>query len=209
MPAPARRRSGRSSGLAGCRFPPRSLRRFPAPVAAALVIGVGLDAGLARAQARPPHAAGQAAAIDDLAARIAGVESKTSKPAAAGARSGRGRARRGAGKIAGRVARRARRPARAVGEARGQCRRRQIGAARIRCRAGSVRDQRAHRTRSSAPPARRAPTIAQAGATKPADDVPLRRIVAAALLDVLGPGRAIPTRPRWRRRNRLPRIPKR
>jgi hypothetical protein len=51
-------------------------------VAAALVIGVGWMLGWPAVQAPAPAPTFNAAAIDDLTARIAGLESKTSKPAA-------------------------------------------------------------------------------------------------------------------------------
>ena len=98
-------------------------------------------------------------------------------------RSGGGKPSRRAGEIGCRIARRARGLARAVGQARSQRQCHQIGAARGRGAAdlAAINEriaqlERAIRAQSSA--------IAEGGA-KPADDVPLRRIVAAALLDVL------------------------
>ena len=61
---------------------PWAIAPISGAVAAALVIGVGWVLGWPAVQAPPPAPQLNAAAIDDLTARIAGLESKTSKPAA-------------------------------------------------------------------------------------------------------------------------------
>src|SRR5262245_5811163 len=60
---------------------PWAIAPISGAVAAALVIGVGWVLGWPAVQAPAPAPQLNAAAIDDLTARIAGVESKTSKPA--------------------------------------------------------------------------------------------------------------------------------
>ena len=103
-------------------------------------------------------------------------------------RSGGRRAHRGAGKIARRAARRTRGRARAVGEARGCRQRCEVGAARWRAPApdlSAINERIAQIERATRA---QAAEIAQEGAkiadSKPADDAPLRRVVAASLLDV-------------------------
>src|SRR5690348_7275016 len=61
---------------------PWAIAPISGAVAAALVIGVGWVLGWPAVQAPPPAPQLNAAAIDDLTARIAGLESKTNKPAA-------------------------------------------------------------------------------------------------------------------------------
>src|SRR5262245_47102850 len=61
---------------------PWAIAPISGAVAAALVIGVGWVLGWPAVQAPSPAPQLNAAAIDDLTARIAGLESKTSKPAA-------------------------------------------------------------------------------------------------------------------------------
>ena len=164
-------------------------------VAAALVIGVGWMLGWpAIQQAAPPAPQLNAAAIDDLTARVAGLETKTSKPAAPVAD-----------------------PASA---ARMETLEKSLAALRgevATTRAQSEKLASAVNEVKSAPRADGAPApdlsaidehiakienairaqaaeIAQQGSkiadskaadAKPADDLPLRRVVAAALLDVL------------------------
>jgi len=64
------------------RVSPWAIAPISGAVAAALVIGVGWMLGWPAVQAPAPAPTFNAAAIDDLTARIAGLESKTSKPAA-------------------------------------------------------------------------------------------------------------------------------
>jgi hypothetical protein len=152
--------------------------------AAALVIGAAWLLGWPGEAAPPPPApAVNSAGIDDLAARIASLESRTNKPAApapdpalaaridglekslAGLRGDLGSLRAQSDKLAadlGRIKSEPREPAGAP------------DLSAIDERIAGL--ERAARAQSSA--------AAQEN-TKPADDLPLRRIVAAALLDVL------------------------
>ncbi|HWW37163.1 MAG TPA: hypothetical protein VNZ23_18245 [Xanthobacteraceae bacterium] len=149
--------------------------------AAALVIGVGWILGWPAVPATPTAPQVNAAVIDDLAARIASVESKTSKPPAAP----------DAGTTA-RIDALEKSQAALRGE---------LAALRTQSEklAAAVNDVKSAPSQSSSPPdlsaineritglerAIRAQTseITQENA-KPADDMPLRRAVAAALLDV-------------------------
>jgi hypothetical protein len=151
-------------------------------VAAALVIGVGWILGWPAVPATPTAPQVNAAVIDDLAARIASVESKTSKPPAAAPDAG----------AAARIDALEKSQAALRGE---------LAAMRAQSEklAAAVNDVKSAPGQSSPPPdlsaineriaglerAIRAQTseITQENA-KPADDVPLRRAVAAALLDV-------------------------
>ena len=142
----------------------------------------GLDSGMARGSAG--HARGSPGQYGcHRRSRRARRQHRVQDRQACGfrARSG-GWPRRGAGEIAGRVARRTRglraqseKLAAAVNDVKSAPR------AHLRRRI-SPRSTSAS-PRSSAPPARRGSEAAPENA-KPADDVPLRRVVAAALLDV-------------------------
>jgi hypothetical protein len=119
-------------------------------VAAALVIGVGWMLGWPAIQPAAVAPAPQlnAAAIDDLTARVAGLETKTSKPAAPVAD-----------------------PA---------------SAARMEALEKSVAALRGELATTRAQSEKLASAIdGKAADAKPADDLPLRRLVASALLDVL------------------------
>ncbi len=150
-----------------------------------------LDAGLAAVQLRRAAAPQvNAAAIDALTARVAGLEAEGGKPPRV--RSRRCRAHRGAGKIA-RALRGELAATRAQGgQARVRRQRRQSRAARRRApRAdlSAINERIAQIERASATQgaeiAQQGGKIADAKAdAKPADDVPLRRVVAASLLDV-------------------------
>ena len=153
-------------------------------VAASLVICVAWILGWpAVLPATPAAPQANAAAIDDLAARVASVESKTSKPAASAPDPA----------VAGRIEA----LEKSVASLRGE-----LAALRAQSEklAAAVNDVKSAPRESAAPPvdlsaineridqvehAIRAQTaeVAQESA-KPADDVQLRRIVAAALLDV-------------------------
>jgi hypothetical protein len=150
-------------------------------VAAALVIGVGWILGWPAVPATPTAPQVNAAVIDDLVARIASVESKTSKPPAA--------------PDAGATAR-IEALEKSLAALRGE-----LAALRAQSEklAAAVNDVKSAPRETSPPPdlsaineriaglerAIRAQTseITQENA-KPADDMPLRRAVAAALLDV-------------------------
>jgi hypothetical protein len=160
-------------------------------VAAALVIGVGWMLGWPAVQPASPAAPQlNAAAIDDLTARVAGLESKTGKPAADPAAAARVESlEKSLAALRGELA-----ASRAQGE--------KLAAAvndvkaapraggpspdiaaindRIAKIEGAVRAQTAEIAQQDS---RIADT--QAADARPADDVTLRRVVAAALLDVL------------------------
>lgn len=154
--------------------------------AAALVIAVAWLAGWP--QANPPAApqvnsAVNSAAVDDLAARIASVESKVGKPAAAApdpAAAARAEAlEKSLAALRSELATQraqSEKLASAINEAKSTPRETtaSVDLSAINERIAQI--ERAARAQSA--------EIAQ-GSNKPADDVPLRRIVAAALLDVL------------------------
>ena len=152
--------------------------------AAALVLGAAWFAGWPAAT--PPHRPRSVPSVplrSMISPRVSPASSSRSARRQSRARSRGRRARGSPGKVAGRAARRTRHPARASGEAGRDDQRREIGAARaapppdlsaINERIAQI--ERAVRTQSA--------EIAKES-SKPADDVPLRRIVAAALLDVL------------------------
>jgi hypothetical protein len=153
-------------------------------VAASLVICVAWILGWPAVPATPAAPQVNAAAIDELASRVAGVESKVAKPAAS------------APDLA--VNSRIDALEKSLAALRGE-----LAAARAQSEklAAAVNDVKSTPRESSSPPvdlsaineriaqvehAIRAQTaeVAQENA-KPADDMPLRRVVAAALLDVL------------------------
>jgi hypothetical protein len=150
---------------------------FSGAVAAALVIAVGWMLGWP--QVTPPPAGPQATAIDDLTARVAGLEAKASKPiadplfasrldalekAANTSRADLGSLRAQSDKLAA-----------AVSEAKSAPR---DGGSAVDLAALNERIAQIERT------SRAEGAAAAQEAAKPADDLPLRRLVAAALLDV-------------------------
>jgi hypothetical protein len=152
-------------------------------VAAALVIGVGWMLGWPAVPATPAATQINSAVIDDLGARIAAVESKTNKPAPSAPDPA--------------SAARLEVLEKSVASLRGE-----VAGARAQSEklAAAFNDVKAAPRDSSAPldltdineriagleRATRAQSVETAReSAKPADDVPLRRIVAAALLDVL------------------------
>ena len=166
-------------------------------VAAALVIGVGWMLGWPAIQpaATPPAPQLNAAAIDDLTARIAGLETKISKPAAPvadpAALARMDTLEKSLTALRGELA-----TTRAQGEKLASAINEVKSAPRAdgTPRAGSFRDQRTDREdRNRGAGAGRGDRAASAARSpapsrsrrKPADDLPLRRVVAAALLDVL------------------------
>src|ERR1700737_3289852 len=173
-----------SEGTAAAAISPWVIAAVSGAVAASLVICVAWILGWpAVLPATPAAPQVNAAAIDDLAARVASVESKTSKPAASAPDPA----------VAGRIEA----LEKSVASLRGE-----LAALRAQSEklAAAVNDVKSAPRESAAPPvdlsaineridqvehAIRAQTaeVAQESA-KPADDVPLRRIVAAALLDV-------------------------
>jgi hypothetical protein len=159
-------------------------------VAAALVIGVGWMLGWPAVQPAAPAAQLNAAAIDDLTARIAGLESKIGKPTADPAAAARVDSLEKSitalrGDLAASRAQ-GEKLAAAVNEAKTAPR---AGAAapdlsgindRIAKIEGAVRAQTAEIAQQGSRIA-----DAKAADAKPSDDVTLRRVVAASLLDVL------------------------
>jgi hypothetical protein len=150
-------------------------------VAAALVIGVGWMLGWPAIQpaATPPAPPLNAAAIDDLTARVAGLETKASKPAAPVTDSASAARMEGIEKslaaLRGELV-----TTRAQGEKLASTPSLAAIDERIAKIESAVRAQ-------AAEIAQQAGRIAdsKAAGAKPADDLPLRRVVAAALLDVL------------------------
>jgi hypothetical protein len=146
-------------------------------VAASLVILVGWLLGWPTVQAPPAAPQVSAAAVDDLGKRVAGLESKIAKPVAdpamtaridtlekslASLRGGLANLHAQSDKLAG-----------AVNEAKSAPRDSGASASTVDLSAISARIDQIERTNR-----------AQAAASKPADDQPLRRVVASALLDV-------------------------
>lgn len=177
---------------------PWAIAPISGAVAAALVIGVGWVLGWPAVQAPAPAPQLNAAAIDDLTARIAGLEAKTSKPAApvadpaaaakidaieksvAALRSELIATRTQADKLASEIKSLPRDgsvPAPAAAP---------VDLAPLEERLAQIeRAARAQETQIAAIKAAEAKSAeAKAAETKPADDPLLRRVVAASLLDV-------------------------
>jgi hypothetical protein len=155
-------------------------------VAAALVIGVGWMLGWPAVQpaSAPPAPALNAAAIDDLTARIAGLESKVGKPVADPAAAARVE---GLEKSLAALRAQGDKLASALNDVKSAPRADGAAAPDL-----SAIDQRIAKVESqvraqSSEIAQQDSKIADTKATeaKPADDLPLRRVVASALLDVL------------------------
>ncbi len=152
-------------------------------VAAALVICVGWILGWPAVPTTPAPPQVNAATIDDLAARVASIESRISKPAAAApdpAVSGRIETlEKSMASLRGELASlraQSEKLATALNDVKSTPRE---GAAAVDLSAINERIAQIERATRA-----QGTEIAQEGA-KPVDDVPLRRIVAAALLDVL------------------------
>src|SRR5258708_26160239 len=152
-------------------------------VAASLVICVGWILGWPAVPATPAPPQVSAAVIDDLAARVASIESRISKPAAAApdpAVSGRIETlEKSMASLRGELASlraQSEKLATALNDVKSTPRE---GAAAVDLSAINERIAQIERATRA-----QGTEIAQEGA-KPVDDVPLRRIVAAALLDVL------------------------
>ncbi|SHL28854.1 COG4223 family protein [Bradyrhizobium lablabi] len=155
-------------------------------VAAALVIGVGWMLGWPAVQpaAAPPAPALNAAAIDDLTARIAGLESKVGKPIADPAAAARVE---GLEKSLAALRAQGDKLASTLNDVKSAPRADGAPSPDL-----SAIDERIAKVESqiqtqSAEIAQQGSKIADTKATdaKPADDLPLRRVVASALLDVL------------------------
>jgi len=168
---------------------PWAIAPISGAVAAALVIGVGWVLGWPAVQAPAPAPQLNAAAIDDLTARIAGLESKTSKPAAPAAdpriegieksvaalRSELAATRTQADKLAS-----------AINDVRAQPRGDGSAPAPVDLSPINDRIEQIERATKAQETEISAIKTAQAkpAETKPADDAALRRVVAASLLDV-------------------------
>ena len=172
---------------------PWAIAPISGAVAAALVIGVGWVLGWPAVQAPPPAPQLNAAAIDDLTVRIAGLESKTSKPAAPVAdpaaasrmeaieksvavlRSELSATRAQADKLAS-----------AISDVKSQPR--GDGSAPAAVDLSPVNERIAQIERAAKAQESEIAAIksaeAKAAEAKPADDAALRRVVAASLLDV-------------------------
>jgi hypothetical protein len=144
---------------------------FSGAVAASLVILVGWLLGWPAVQAPPAAPQVSAAAVDDLGKRVAGLESKTARPATEPATTARidtlekslANLRTQSDKLAA-----------ALNEVKSAPR--DSAAASAPAVDLSALNERIDQIERA--------NRAQAAASKPADDVPLRRVVAAALLDV-------------------------
>jgi hypothetical protein len=146
-------------------------------VAASLVILVGWLLGWPTVQAPPAAPQVSAAAVDDLGKRVAGLESKIAKPVADPAMTARiDTLEKSLASLRGDLANlhaQSDKLAGAVNEAKSAPRDSGASASTVDLSAISARIDQIERTNR-----------AQAAASKPADDQPLRRVVAAALLDV-------------------------
>jgi hypothetical protein len=146
-------------------------------VAASLVILVGWLLGWPTVQAPPAAPQLSAAAVDDLGKRVAGLESKIAKPVADPAMTARiDTLEKSLASLRGDLANlhaQSDKLAGAVNEAKSAPRDSGASASAVDLSAISARIDQIERTNR-----------AQAAASKPADDQPLRRVVAAALLDV-------------------------
>lgn len=155
-------------------------------VAAALVIGVGWMLGWPAVQpvATPPVPAVNAAAIDDLTARIAGLESKIGKPVADPAAAARVD---GLEKSLAALRAQGDKLASALNDVKSAPRAEGAPAPDLSAVDERIAKLESQMRAQSAAIAQQGSKIADTRAAdiKPADDLPLRRIVAAALLDVL------------------------
>lgn len=173
---------------------PWAIAPISGAVAAALVIGVGWVLGWPAVQAPAPAPQLNAAAIDDLTARIAGLESKTNKPAAPVADPA--------------AAARMEQVEKSVAALRGELAAARTQSDRLASAVTELKPQPRDGSAAAAAPVDLAPlnerlaqieraakvqqseivalktAEAKSAASKPADDVTLRRVVAASLLDV-------------------------
>jgi hypothetical protein len=175
---------------------PWAIAPISGAVAATLVIAVGWVLGWPTVQAPTPVPQLNAAAIDDLTARIAGLETKTGKPAADPAAAARSEAVEKAfaalrGEISATRAQ-ADKLASAINEVKSAPRDGTAPAIdlsalneRIARIENATRTQGAEIAQQGAKIADIKTADAKPADAKPADDVPLRRLVSAALLDVL------------------------
>jgi hypothetical protein len=172
---------------------PWAIAPISGAVAAALVIGVGWVLGWPAVQAPSPAPQLNAAAIDDLTARIAGLESKTSKPAAPvadpAAASRMEAIEKSVAALRGELSAtraQADKLASAISDVKSQPR--GDGSAPAAVDLSPINDRIAQIERGAKAQESEIAAIKSAEAknaeAKPADDVALRRVVAASLLDV-------------------------
>jgi len=172
---------------------PWAIAPISGAVAAALVIGVGWMLGWPAVQAPSPAPQLNAAAIDDLTARIAGLESKTSKPAAPvadpAAASRMEAIEKSVAALRGELSAtraQADQLASAISDVKTQPR--GDGSAPAAVDLSPINDRVAQIERAAKAQESEIAAIKSAEAktaeAKPADDVALRRVVAASLLDV-------------------------
>ena len=172
---------------------PWAIAPISGAVAAALVIGVGWVLGWPAVQAPSPAPQLNAAAIDDLTARIAGLESKTSKPAAPvadpAAASRMEAIEKSVAALRGELSAtraQADQLASAISDVKTQPR--GDGSAPAAVDLSPINDRVAQIERAAKAQESEIAAIKSAEAktaeAKPADDVALRRVVAASLLDV-------------------------
>src|SRR5262245_5677063 len=189
-PAPAPEPAAQPSQPVSTPVSPWAIAPISGAVAAALVIGVGWVLGWPAVQAPAPAPQLNAAAIDDLTTRIAGLEAKTSKPAGDPAAAVRMEAIEKSvaalrSELAG-VRGQAEKLASAVNEVKVQPR--GDGSAPAAVDLSPINDRIAQIERAAKAQESEIAAIRTAEAktaeAKPADDVALRRVVAASLLDV-------------------------
>ena len=169
---------------------PWAIAPISGAVAAALVIGVGWMLGWPAVQAPAPAPQLNAAAIDDLTGRIAGLESKVSKPAADPAAAARlDGIEKSVAALRGELAAaraQADKPASAVNDIKAQPR--GDGSTPAAVDLSPINERLAQIERAAKAQETEIAAVKSAAAkppdTKPADDAALRRVVASALLDV-------------------------
>jgi hypothetical protein len=169
---------------------PWAIAPISGAVAAALVIAVGWALGWPTVQAPPPAAQLNAGAIDDLTTRIAGLESKASKPVADPAAAARVEAiEKSIAALRSELATpraQADKLASAVNEVKSQPR--GDGSTPASVDLSPLNDRLAQIERAAKAQESEIAAVKSAAAkpvdTKPADDTALRRVVASALLDI-------------------------
>jgi len=192
-PAPAPEAAAQPSQPVSTPVSPWAIAPISGAVAAALVIGVGWMLGWPAVQAPSPAPQLNAAAIDDLTARIAGLESKTSKPAAPvadpAAASRMEAIEKSVAALRGELSAtraQADQLASAISDVKTQPR--GDGSAPAAVDLSPINDRVAQIERAAKAQESEIAAIKSAEAktaeAKPADDVALRRVVAASLLDV-------------------------
>jgi hypothetical protein len=174
---PAESKSNAEPDRTAAAISPWVIAPLSGAVAASLVILVGWLLGWPTVQAPPAAPQVSAAAVDDLGKRVAGLESKIAKPVTDPAMTARiDTLEKSLASLRGDLANlhaQSDKLAGAVNEAKSAPRDSGASASTVDLSAISARIDQIERTNR-----------AQAAASKPADDQPLRRVVASALLDV-------------------------